>query len=64
MSRIINENSCEGRIFKQKEFHMIRGGAYLYSCKYEEALLEFTHCISLREGNIKIYSDDEEPDTD
>jgi hypothetical protein len=64
MSRIISENSCEGKIFKQKEFNMIRGGAYIYSCKYKEALLDFTQCMSLREGNIKVYSDEEEQDID
>lgn len=61
MTHILKENTCEGRIFKQKEFHMIRGGAFLYSGRYKEALLEFTQCMALREANgNKVYSDEEE----
>lgn len=61
MTHILKERTCEGRIFKQKEFHMIRGGAFLFSGRYKEALLEFNQCMTLREGaSNKLYSQDDE----
>lgn len=42
---------------------MLRGGSYLFSQRYKEAIAEFNHCMTLREAG-KTFSEDDEQDAD